>query len=195
MTATGRITFHPATPDRWQDLETLFGSKGACGGCWCMTWRLKRSDFDKGKGEGNKRALRDIVERNDVPGIIACAGGVPIGWCSVAPREEFSALTRSRVLAPVDDAPVWSITCLFISKAYRRKGLSTRLIEAAVAMAAKRGAKIVEAYPVVPYSDPMPAAFAWTGLASTYVKADFVEVARRSTSRPVLRRVIHARCR
>jgi GNAT superfamily N-acetyltransferase len=183
-----KIACHPLTPDRWPDLEKLFGAKGACGGCWCMTWRLKRRDWDQGKGESNKQALRAIVERDERPGVIAYADDEPIGWCSIAPREAFVALSRSRVLAPVDTTPVWSISCLFIAKAYRRQGISVKLIEAAVELAAERGAKVVEAYPVMPYAETMPAVFAWTGLPTAFLKAGFIEVARRSKSRPVMRR-------
>jgi GNAT superfamily N-acetyltransferase len=190
-----KITCHPVTPDRWPDLEKLFGVKGACGGCWCMVWRLKRRDFVSGKGEANKRAFRTIVKRDERPGVLAYAGGEPVGWCSIAPREDFVALERSRVLAPVDATPVWSISCLFVAKSHRRQGVSVKLIEAAVALAAKRGAKVVEAYPVVPYTDAMPAVFAWTGLEAAYLQAGFVEVARRSQGRPVMRRECAARRR
>jgi GNAT superfamily N-acetyltransferase len=183
-----KITCHPLTPERWPDLEKLFGAKGACGGCWCMTWRLKRRDWEEGKGEANKQALRAIVERDERPGVIAYADDEPIGWCSVAPREVFVALARSRVLAPIDATPVWSISCLFVAKGYRRQGISVKLIEAAVDFAAQRGAKVVEAYPVTPYAETIPAAFAWTGLPAAYLQAGFVEVARRSNARPVMRR-------
>jgi GNAT superfamily N-acetyltransferase len=181
-----KITCHPLTPARWPDLEKLFGTKGACGGCWCMTWRLKRSDWERGKGESNKQAFRAVVERDDPPGVLAYADDEPVGWCSVAPREVFVALARSRVLAPLDETPVWSISCLFVAKPYRRQGLSVKLIEAAVKFATERGAKVVEAYPVIPYAETMPAVFAWTGLKSAYVQAGFVEVVRRSKARPMM---------
>src|SRR5262249_11334986 len=113
MARTSKLDFFPLTPERWPDLEKLFGTRGACGGCWCMTWRLKRREWQEGKGDKNKRALRTIVKRNDRPGVIAYADAEPIGWCSVAPREAFVALERSRVFARVDHEPVWSISCLF----------------------------------------------------------------------------------
>ena len=188
MATASKLTFQPVTPERWPDLETLFGERGACGGCWCMFWRLKRSVWEEGKGETNKLALRVIVENDERPGVLAYIGGEPVGWCSIAPREDFGSLGRSRVLAAVDEIPVWSISCLFIAKAHRRQGVSVKLIDAAVRFAAKRGAMAVEAYPVEPYSEKMPAAFAWTGVASAFVKAGFVEVARRSAARPILRR-------
>jgi len=184
---TPNLVFHPLTADRWPDLEKLFGRRGGCGGCWCMAWRLERRDWVRGKGESNKRAFQEIVTRGERPGVIAYIDGEPIGWCSVAPREVFAALARSRVLAPVDAMPVWSISCLLVSKPYRRQGISAELIAAAVRFASVRGAKVVEAYPIVPYADNIPAPFAWTGLYAAYLKAGFVEVARRSKARPVMR--------
>src|SRR5438105_1192945 len=146
-----QFAFRPATPARWPDLARLFGERGACGGCWCMVWRLPRTDFMRGKGAGNKRALQTIVANEQRPGVLAYAGEEPVGWCAIAPRDEYVALRRSRVLAPVDERPVWSISCLFVAKPFRRQGLSVRLIKEAVKFARSQGARIVEAYPVIPY--------------------------------------------
>jgi GNAT superfamily N-acetyltransferase len=181
-----RLAFHPVTPERWWDLEALFGERGACGGCWCMAWRLSRKRWEAQKGAANKRALRRIVRAGEEPGILAYRDGVPVGWCSVAPRPTYPALARSRVLAPVDGPPVWSITCLFIAKPERRKGLQAKLLEAAARHARRRGAQAVEGYPVEP-RQALPDPFVWTGLASAFEKAGFVEVARRSPTRPIMR--------
>ena len=182
-----RLTFHPLTPARWADFERLFGERGACGGCWCMWWRLKRSEFEQKKGAGNKRAMKAIVRKGDVPGIIAYAGKEPVGWCAVAPREDYGTLERSRILKPVDEQPVWSVVCFFVEKAHRDTGVSVELLEAAVAHAKRHGARIVEGYPVEPKQDRMPDAFAWFGLASAFERAGFEEVARRSPTRPIMR--------
>jgi len=181
------LEFRPLTAERWPDLEALFGARGACGGCWCMTWRLKRSEFDRGKGEGNRKAFRAIVRSGVEPGVLAYAGSEPVGWCAVAPREAYTVLERSRVLAPVDERSVWSISCLFVTRRMRRSGVSVPLIRAAVAHATAQRAEVVEAYPVEPYSAAMPAAFAWTGIVSAYKKAGFKEVLRRSRARPIMR--------
>ena len=152
-----------------------------------MTWRLARADFVGGKGDGNRKAFRRIVRSGDEPGVLAYSAGEPVGWCAVAPREVYPALGRSRILAPVDGRPVWSISCLFVTRRLRRSGVSVALIRAAVEHAESRGAEVVEAYPVEPYSATMPAPFAWTGTVAAFRKAGFSEVARRSRTRPIMR--------
>jgi GNAT superfamily N-acetyltransferase len=192
QTNTSLLKFHPATPSRWADIEDLFGERGACGGCWCMFWRVPRKEFDSGKGTGNKRALKKIVTAGRKPGIIAYLGKEPIGWCAVARREDYIALERSRILKPVDDKPVWSISCLFIKRPYRRQGVSAQLLRAAVDFAARRGAKVVEGYPVEPSMEKMPDPFLWHGVPSAFKTAGFKEVLRRSKSRPIMRFEIEA---
>jgi GNAT superfamily N-acetyltransferase len=187
------LEFHPVTAERWCDLEALFGSRGACGGCWCMWWRLTQSEFDRQKGEGNKRAMKEIVDSGQVPGIMAYAQKEPVGWCSIGPREVFPRLERSRILKSVDQQPVWSVVCFFVAKPFRGHGVSGKLLQAAVDYAQKQGASIVEGYPVEPKKDHMPDLFAYHGLASAFRKAGFVEVARRSETRPIMRFVFKKR--
>ena len=180
------IEYHPLTPERWKDFESLFGERGACGGCWCMYWRLKRSLFNEQKGEKNKQTMKKIVETGEIPGVIAYINSKPIGWCSIAPRETFPVLENSRVLKRIDNKPVWSIVCLFIAKSYRKQGLSNQLIKAMIEYTRIHGGKIIEGYPYdikKRTADPL----VWTGLLSTYEKAGFVEVARKSKSRPIMR--------
>jgi len=152
-----------------------------------MWWRLKRSEFERQKGEGNRKAMKAIVDSGEVPGILAYTGNVPVGWCSVAPRPSFPVLNRSRILKKIDVSPVWSIVCFFVDKNYRNKGLSVQLLQAVIEYVKKRGGTVLEGYPVEPKKDKMPAAFAWTGLASAFRKAGFLEVARRSDTRPMMR--------
>lgn len=194
------LSFHPATAERWADVEELFGERGACGGCWCMFWRVPRKEFEQNKGAGNKRAFKRIITNGLEPGVIAYTirnqshaqqirrnDQEPIGWCAVAPREQYIALERSRILKPFDDKPVWSISCLFIKKPYRRKGVSSLLLRAAVDFAASRGASVVEGYPVEPSMEKMPDPFLWHGVPSAFKAAGFKEVLRRSASRPIMR--------
>lgn len=181
--------FHPLTPERWADFEKLFGKCGAGGGCWCMWWRLSKREFDTQKGEGNRRAMKAIVDSGRVPGILAYHEGQPVGWCSVAPREEFPRLERSRILKPVDKQPVWSVVCFFVDKLHRHRGVAARLLEAAVEYVRERGGSIVEGYPVEPKRSGIPDLFAYHGLASMFRGVGFTEVARRSETRAMMRYV------
>jgi GNAT superfamily N-acetyltransferase len=181
------LNFKPLSLETWNHFEDLFGTRGACGGCWCMSWRLRAADFEKQKGPGNKKAIHKLVENKEHIGIIAYQNKQPIGWCSFGPRENFIRLVKSKVLAPLDDERVWSISCFFIAKEYRKMGISTELLKAVIKFAKKKKVKILEGYPIVPYSNKIPAAFAWTGLPSTFINAGFSEAARRSKSRPIMR--------
>ena len=163
-----QLKFLPVTPERWPDFKTLFGKRGACGGCWCMLWRLKRSEFEQHKGDNNKRAMKAIIIAGRVPGILAYHKGQPVAWCSVAPREQFSALERSRILKRIDHQPVWSFSCLFVDKNHREKCVSVQIATAAVDYVAGKGGRIVEAYPVDPKNDRSPPVFVWTGLAAGF---------------------------
>jgi GNAT superfamily N-acetyltransferase len=187
------LEFHALTADRWVDLVKLFGPNGACAGCWCMWWRQTQSEFNRLKGPANKKALRRLVQSGRAPGILAYSKGEPVGWCAVEPREVYERFARSRILKPVDDRPVWSVTCFFVSRDFRRKGLSSLLLRAAVDHAARNGASIVEGYPTDPAKDDVPAPFVWTGLSGAFLKAGFKEVARRSKGRPIMRYEIRER--
>jgi GNAT superfamily N-acetyltransferase len=188
--AAPEMKFYPATPSRWSDVETLFGERGACGGCWCMAWRLRNKDWVAGKGAGNKRAFKKIVTSGGRPGVLGYLDKEPIAWCAVAPREDYSFLERSRVLQPVDEEPVWSISCLFVLRPFRRQGVSVAMLRAAVEFAAKRGARVVEGYPTDPATAQAPDAFVWTGTPSAFERAGFSEVLRRSKTRPIMRATI-----
>ncbi len=182
-----RLAIHPLTPGRWADLEALFGPRGACAGCWCTWFRLAPSEWRSGKGDVNRRRQERYVRDGNVPGLIAYSGATPVGWVAVEPRERYVRLDRSRTLAPVDDAPAWAISCFFVARAHRGQGITRALIEAAVRHARARGATLVEAYPV-DLRKRVADAWAFTGSASTFARLGFEEVARRSRTRPIVRR-------
>jgi GNAT superfamily N-acetyltransferase len=188
--ATHHLKYEPLTSKNWAAFEKLFGQNGACGGCWCMLWRLKRSVYEDQKGEQNKLAMLDLVNSGKEPGIIAFLENEPVGWCALSKRDDYPALERSRILKKVDDLQVWSIACFFIAKEFRNQGISIELLKFTIDYCKKKGASIIEGYPVEPKNDKMPAVFAWTGIASAYLKAGFIEVARRSETRPIMRFVI-----
>jgi len=178
----------PLTPERWDDFARLFGERGACEGCWCMTPRLTRSAYLPNRGEKNKRAMHRLVESGAEPGLLAYRGGEAIGWIALGPRSEYVRLASSRVAKPVDDRPAWSIVCFFIRADHRRTGLSARLIEAAAKHARSRGAELLEAFPIDAKTKQIPPVFSWTGIASAFEGAGFEEVARRTPTRPFLRK-------
>jgi GNAT superfamily N-acetyltransferase len=180
------IAIHPLTPERWPDLEKLFGPRGACGGCWCMCWRLGSREFKAASGEGNRKAFAKIVKSGNVPGLLAYENGEPVGWCAVAPREIYVRLETSRTLKPLDDKPVWSVSCFFIRKGDRRKGLTVKLLEAAKKHVKKQGGKLLEGYPTVPKGESVDT-FAWTGLLGAFEKAGFEVAARPSATRAIVR--------
>ncbi|MGH9601317.1 MAG: GNAT family N-acetyltransferase [Terriglobales bacterium] len=188
MPGKKKVTFHPLTPARWNDAVSLFGPRGACAGCWCMAWRLPYSQYRAQTGAGNRGSLRKLVKSGSTPGVLAYVNGQPAGWCSIAPRQEFQFLSRSRVLRPVDEERVWSVSCFFVGRQYRRSAITVPLLQAAVELARRKGARIIEGYPVDPQKGKLPGAFLWTGVPKTFLRAGFKEVARRSKTRPVMRK-------
>ena len=187
------LRVEPLTPARWKDLEQLFGPRGACGGCWCMYWRIPRAQYEAQKGEGNRRALHRRVADGEVPGLIGYSGDEPVAWCAVEPRDHYPGLARSRILQPVDERAVWSVTCLYVRSDERRSGRTVEMLRAAASYAKSQGATIVEGYPHEPGAERMATAFAWTGFASAFRDAGFEEVARRSPKRALMRRTLGER--
>lgn len=182
------VVVRALTPARWPHFEALFGERGACGGCWCMLWRLPRKVFDAQKGAKNRAAMLRLVAAGARPGLLAYRGSEAIGWCSLAPRVEFPALKSSRLFkALVDGAPVWSVTCLFVHKDHRRTGVSVALLRAAIEHVKKQRGRAVEGYPQDPRRGAIADVFAWTGTVSAFAQAGFREVARPSPTRPVMR--------
>ncbi|MCF7797459.1 MAG: GNAT family N-acetyltransferase [Lentisphaeria bacterium] len=184
------LSYKPLTPRIWNDFEQLFGPRGACAGCWCMWWRLSAKEFEANAGENNRLAMKKLVASGYTPGLVIDVDECPAGWIAVAPREDLPRLARSRILKPVDDKPVWTINCLFVDKKFRGRGLTHYAIDAAVEYIQSQGGKIVEAYPKDPQGNVQAAVFIWNGIASTFEKSGFTEVARRSETRPIMRRYL-----
>ena len=187
------LVFHPLTPERWPDLERLFGPNGACAGCWCMFWRMHGPDYRKTAGAEKKKAFRQVCRDSDrPPGILAYRDGAPVGWVAIAPRADYIRLAEARVLAAIDEKPVWSITCFFIHRTARRHGLMERLIEAAVDFARDEGATLVEAYPK-PVTEKMASTDLYVGTVSCFERAGFKIAARPSAACAVMRRALRKR--
>lgn len=173
------LEIYQLNPGRWDDFESLLGSRGGCGGCWCMSWRTKKFEFYKFRGDGNKLAMKTLVDQNQSVGLLAYIDGKPIGWCAIAPREAYPKLENSKVWKKIDDEQVWAITCFFIAKSFRRKGISLELVKGAINYCKANRIKIVESYPVVPYGEKIADAFAWTGFPVAFEKAGFIVAERR----------------
>lgn len=180
------LSFHPLTQKLWHDFEMLFGDHGACGGCWCMHWKLRGKDFSENKGDGNRQMQKSIVDAKKIPGLVAYSEGYPIGWIAIEPRNQYPKLATSKILKPIDNEEVWSITCFFIEKKHRYKGITVELIKAAVEHAKKYGAKIVEGYPIEIKTKQAPVNM-FTGSASAFKNAGFKEVASPSVTQKIFR--------
>jgi GNAT superfamily N-acetyltransferase len=168
-----QIVTREFTPALWPALEKLFGPNGACGGCWCMFWRLEKGErYDDVKGPLAKRRFKALVAKGKVHGVLAFSDGEPIGWCAFERRVDFPRLDRAPSLKVTDAARVWSLPCFFVKAGWRGKGVASALLRAAERALVRRGAKIAEAYPVKP-AGPVPAAYAYTGVTSMFEAAGF----------------------
>jgi GNAT superfamily N-acetyltransferase len=192
VTESMNLTFRPLTLENWKDVEKLFGEDSTCRSCWCMWWRQSSSEWQKRRGSDRREALKTIVSQDKVPGILAYSNGQPVGWCSIGPKEEFNRLERSRTLKSVGDQSVWSVVCFFVTINFRNKGVSTKLLEAAVKYAAKQGAKTIEGYPSRSKERQFDAAV-YTGLASMFSKIGFIDVGSTSRTRTIMRYTLDQR--
>ncbi|MEJ2131215.1 MAG: GNAT family N-acetyltransferase [Gammaproteobacteria bacterium] len=137
--------------------------------------------------EGNRKAFKAVTDAG-IPGLLAYSGDAPVGWCAVARREEYRALNRSRVLKPIDDLPVWSITCFFVSPAHQGQGIMNALIDAAKEHVRARGGRLVEAYPSQADADGRVGALqSYMGVREAFEAAGFDVVATPSKAKLYMR--------
>jgi GNAT superfamily N-acetyltransferase len=183
--ADPKLSVRPLTPDLWPALEDLFGRAGASNGCWCMYWRIGAA-YKKRPRDLNKRALRALTRRGSPPGLLAFDGELAVGWCQLTPRADLPWLDSRRELERVDDLPVWSLSCFYVRRSHRGRGVTSALIAAALRAAKEAGAPALEAYPV-DTTAPKSTSNLFTGGASTFRRTGFKTVARRSPARPVMR--------
>lgn len=181
----------PLTPERWPDLEALFGAKGCseARGCWCMFYRVAKG-LPRLEGEStpqaSRRALKALTDAGTPPGLIGYRGGVPVGWVSLGPRQDFERLKRSTIRKAIDDRPVRSIVCFVVPSAYRREGVAAGMLDGAIRYARSQGVATLEAYPIDLDETPGSGGL-WFGVATTFARAGFEEVARRRQGRPIMR--------
>lgn len=180
------LEFHPVTPERLADLARFSEQHGKFRYCSCMRWRMTSTDYQRSTTESRVAALDELVRQGTPVGVLAYLDGDPVGWCSLAPRETYAALERSRTLPRVDDAPVWSVVCFFVARRVRRQGGTLGLLKAAVQYARSRGAAVIEGYPVEPGSR----LYTYMDSASTFRRAGFHDVIPASQARQVMRCVV-----
>ncbi len=190
LSAVGYVSFDELRPSGWPDIERLFGLNGACGGCWCMCWRAESyKAWQRVRGAGARKAFRECVLKGKAHGILAFAKSEPVGWCSIGPRNDFPLLQKSKTYKQDDLDDVWSVTCFFIHRNWRRRGLSRGLLKAAVEAMRKRGVGVVEAYPVTTTKDGrrIGSSMAWTGPLAIYEELGFKVVQTTNPRRPLVR--------
>ena len=187
--APAGLVIRPATADRWDDVCALAGERGFTSGCWCMWWRMSADQWWSTPARARRDALADLVAAGSAPGLLAYRDGAPVGWAAVAPRAEYPRLNRSQKLKPVDDTPVWSVTCFTVDRYHRRHGVAEALLEAVVDHASARGATVVEGYPIDTAGGRRPGADLYTVTLAMFERARYEEVARRG-GRPIVRKPV-----
>jgi GNAT superfamily N-acetyltransferase len=196
------IDIRPLTRKRLPDLATLFDQGGDPKWCWCSFFRVRSTDFRTATPAGNRQVLEAAVEKTRAerrnPGLVAYRDGAVVGWVSVGPRDDYARLQHSKVLAPLDDRPVWSIVCFVVARAARGEGIATALLDAAVDYAREHGATLLEAYPIETDGGRVPAAHAYKGTVGMFERAGFEVAGRRranaaSSERTIVRRAVRRR--
>jgi GNAT superfamily N-acetyltransferase len=184
------VTIRDATAQRWNDLVAVMGTRGDPPRCWCQWFRLRRPGYYDTSAEQRRAALQSQTAAPVPPGVLAYDEvGEPAGWCAVAPRADYPRLTTYRVAAASDDEDgLWAVTCFVVRVGARRKGLAEVLLDGAVDLARRHGARAVEAYPLDTTVRSASAAELFHGPLSVFLRAGFREVGgRRAPSRPVVR--------
>jgi GNAT superfamily N-acetyltransferase len=186
VTEPARVSVKPLTSARFGDLTSLFMQGGDPKWCWCMYYRRRGADWASDPRE-NRTALRKLAGRSLAPGLVAYVDKQAVGWVGLAPRDEYERLESSKVLARVDDTPVWSIVCFVVGAKSRGQGVARELLRAAIEYARRRGAKVLEAYPVSDTRGRIRAADAYHGSQSMFEKEGFevVEVRQWNNASPV----------
>lgn len=191
MTAVRRapeVTVLPATPDRWPDLEVVFGTRGDPSWCFCQFFLTTGSSYEE-SAERNRQALCGQLSRQPPPGLLAYAGGEPVGWVQVGPRASFPRITTNKATAALDSDGVWRCTCFVVRVGRRRHGVARALLAGAIGFAREHGARVLEAHPVdiAAKSGPVPSANLFHGTLSMFTDAGFLEVLSTRPDRPVVR--------
>jgi GNAT superfamily N-acetyltransferase len=178
-----QIEIRPLTPGLWPALEDLFDTKGPCSRCWCMYWRIGAA-YRKHPPEENKAAFHQIVEAGPPPGLLAFINNQAVGWCQLTPREALPHLDRERRPKRIDQESLWSISCFYIRIGFRKQGVTSALIAAALHATKAAHASALEAYPLDAEKTPSASS---TGYVTTFARAGFEIIASQAPPRPIMR--------
>ena len=180
--ASPELVIEPLSMSYWSAFADLLDQGGPAGRCWCVA--PMGIDYRRRPVASNRAVFRKVVKQGPPPGLLALRDQLAVGWCRVTPRDTVPGLEAAFRTRRVDDVPVWSISCFYIRKGHRRAGIMTALITAAIEYARAAGAPALEAYPLDGAVSPSATS---TGYASTFARAGFSEIARRSPERPIMR--------
>lgn len=176
------------TPETWPALEGLFSANKTVGGCWCTWFMQPNAEVRAGWGEGNREFLREHL---GAPlGLLALDGDEPVGWVAVAPRSTYPRLATSKLTRSDAGPDTWSVTCFFVHRSARGRGLAARLLSSAVDFAAERGAAAIEGHPVDTERARRSSGELYHGTLDMFLAAGFTLLERRGTRRALVRREI-----
>lgn len=186
------LTFHPLTPDRWDDIVDLFETDSITRMCWCMVTRLTGAELREFKAPDRKKMLHSLVKQGKAPGLLAYKGKEPVGWVAVAPRAMTPDWNRGRKSSAAEneadaaDPGCWGASCFFVRSGHRKQGMTADLLEAGIAHAKKGGAKRLEACPMS-HDDKRSAVGMCVGPLRVFERAGFEKVIERKPGRPLMR--------
>jgi hypothetical protein len=184
------VTIADATVQRWDDVVAVMGTRGDASRCWCQWFRHDRSGFFASTAAQRREDLQAQVGATPPPGVVGYdAAGVPSGWCALAPRADYPRLATYRIAAATDgEEGLWAVTCFVVRVGARRKGMLDVLLDGALELARRHGARVVEAYPLDTTVRAASSAELFHGPLSVFLRAGFRAVGTRaSPARPVVR--------
>lgn len=194
VTARGgpRVTIEPLTENRFEDLAGLFMEGGDPKWCWCMYFRTAGVSWSNSTPKQNREGLRTLAGEDPAPGLVAYKEGSALGWVGLGPRDSYDRLGSSKLLAPLDDKPVWSIVCFVVSARNRKQGIALMLLDGVIEYARQNGATTLESYPLSSTRGRVAPSSAYHGSQSMFEKAGFTVVEVRqwnktSPQRPIMR--------
>lgn len=178
-----------ATTDRWDDLDAVMGTSGDPSRCFCQFFRMRQKDWTAAGRDGTRAALRAQLADPAPPGVLGYSdSGQPVGWCAVAVRSSYPRLATGTVSSALpDEDGLWAVTCFVVTLGARRQGISAALLDGALDLARRHGALAVEGYPVDTVAKKASAAELYHGSLSVFLRAGFIEVARPTPARAVVR--------